>query len=211
MLDTYHVVLFVHVLLFVYWLGADLGVFICGMVGRARQLSEEGRRGLKEAGDLIDMFPRTTLVLMIPVGLTLASHYGSPIHGVLLGLIWAVCLAWLWLVWQVHFQHGQPLGKLFWKIDFAIRTVAMLAFVGFGAWCLITGGPIPLHWLAAKILLFGLIILAGIVVRILLLMPTPAPVAGAARPKGRNRLRDVVFLIWALVTVIAFLGVTKPF
>ena len=212
-IDPTRVVVFLHVLLFAYWLGSDLGVFVCGLGARAKTVTADGRRALMEAGALIDMAPRTCLVLMVPVGLTLAAGYGSPIHGIPLALVWAASLAWLWLVWQVHFKHDEPLGKLFWKIDFGIRALVMAAFVGFGGWCLVTGGPITGRWLAVKILLFGLIILAGIIVRILLLAPAAtaaAPPAPGARD-GKSAIRQVVFVIWGLVAVIAFLGVAKPF
>jgi hypothetical protein len=212
-LDPYRIVVFLHVLLFVYWLGADLGVFICSTVGRRKDLTDDQRRGLREAGELIDMAPRTCLVLMVPVGLTLAANFGSPIRGApLLTVIWLASLAWLWLVWQVHLQHNSSLGRLFWKIDFGIRGLVMAGFVGFGAWCLATGGPIAARWLAVKMLLFGLIILCGIGVRILLLSSAkPAPAAAGSARAVDNRIRNVVFVIWALVAVIAFIGVTKPF
>jgi hypothetical protein len=209
-IDPYRLVVFLHVLLFAYWLGSDLGVFICGLFARRPGVTPEGRAALRQAGALIDMAPRTCLVLMVPVGLTLATSYGSPIRGLPLALIWVAALAWLWLVWQVHWKQGEALGKLLWRIDFALRTAVMAGFVGFGAFCLATGGPIAGRWLAVKMLLFGLIILAGIVVRILLLAPAPA----APRPgsgDSQARIRQVVFLIWGLVAVIAFLGVTKPF
>ncbi len=212
LIDPYRVVVFFHILLFAYWLGSDLGVFICGLGARKPGLTPQAVHELREVGALIDMAPRTCLVLMAPVGLTLAVNYGSPIHGLALALVWIVALAWLWLVWQVHLKQDEPLGKRLWKIDFAIRTAVMAGFVGFGAWCLVTGGPIPERWLALKMLLFGLIILAGIIVRILLLAPAAAaPRAIASKKDGRNRIRQVVFMIWGLVAVIAFLGVVKPF
>jgi hypothetical protein len=207
-IDPYRLVVFLHVLLFAYWLGSDLGVFICGLYARKPGATPQAQLALREAGVLIDMAPRTCLVLMAPVGLTLASRYGSPIHGLPLALIWVAALAWLWLVWQVHWKHAHPLGKLLWRIDFAVRAAVMAGFVGFGAFCLATGGPIAGRWLATKILLFGLIILAGIIVRILLL----APAVAAPAPSGqRSLIRQVVFVIWGLVAAIAFLGVAKPF
>ena len=88
----------------------------------------------------------------------------------------------------------------------------MAVFVGFGAWCLATGGPIAGRWLATKLLLFGLIILCGIVVRIMLLSARPVtPVAPGTAPAIGNGIRNVVFVIWGLVAVIAFIGVAKPF
>lgn len=216
MLSTYTLVAFLHILLFAYWLGTDLGVFICSLTGRRPGVSDDARARLQEAGTLIDMAPRTCLVLMVPVGLTLAANFGSPIHGAVLGAVWVLGLAWLWLVWEVHWRHGAPIGRLYWRIDFVVRSAVMAAFLGFGAWCLITGSPISSRWLAAKMMIFGAIILCGIIVRILLLSRPPArapAAAGAAAPQagGRDLIRQVVLVIWVLVAAAAFLGVTKPF
>lgn len=203
MLSTYTLVAFLHVLLFAYWLGSDLGVFICSLTARRADVSEDARARLQQAGTLIDMAPRTCLVLMVPAGLTLAVNFGSPIRGVALGAVWVAALAWLWLVWEVHWRHGAPIGRIYWRIDFAVRSAVMAAFVGFGAWCLVTGSPVSSAWLAAKMLIFGLIILCGIIVRILLLR---------SRSGGASDLiRQVVLVIWVLVASAAFLGVTKPF
>ena len=210
MLSTYTLVAFLHVLLFAYWLGSDLGVFICSLTARRSDISADARAGLQRAGTLIDMAPRTCLVLILPTGLTLAAHFGSPIRGPALGVVWVAALAWLWLVWAVHGRHGAPIGRLYWRIDFAVRFAVMAAFLGFGAWCLIQRTPISDGWLAAKMLIFGLIILCGIVVRILLLRPAPAA-APAGGGDGRDLIRGVVLVIWALVAAAAFLGVTKPF
>ena len=215
MLNTHTLVAFLHVLLFAYWLGSDLGVFICGMVGRRPGLSAEARAKLQEAGALIDMAPRTCLVLMVPTGLTLAADFGSPARGLALGAVWVASVAWLWLVWQVHWRHGSALGRTYWRIDFVVRSLVMAGFVGFGAASLAGLTAVAGRWLAAKMLVFGLIILCGIVVRILLLRGTAtvpqADGAAAPRPDAMPRIRQVVLVIWALVALAAFLGVTKPF
>ena len=218
MLSTYTLVAFLHILLFAYWLGSDLGVFICSLTARRPDVSEDARARLQQAGVLIDMAPRTCLVLMAPAGLTLAANFGSPIHGPALIAVWIAALAWLWLVWEVHWKHGAPIGRLYWRIDFVIRFLVMAGFLGFGVWCLVTGAPIASAWLAAKMVIFGLIILCGIVVRLLLLRmsaaPSPAPATAGAPPRGsdgRDLIRQVGLVIWGLVALAAFLGVTKPF
>jgi hypothetical protein len=216
--NTYALVMFLHVLLFAYWLGSDLGVFICSLTARRADVSADARARLQQAGVLIDMAPRTCLVLIVPTGLTLAANFGAPIQGPALALVWVASLLWLWLVWQVHWKHGAPIGRTYWRIDFAIRLAVMVGFLGVGLWCLATGAPIAERWLGAKILIFGLIILCGVIVRILLLRmehaPAPPPAATGAASRaadGRDLIRRVVLVIWALVAVAAFLGVTKPF
>ena len=212
-IDPFRLVAFVHVVLFAYWLGADLGVMLTSLAANRKGASDDARIRLREAGTLIDMAPRTCLVLMVPVGLTLAQNFGSPITGPWIWLAWVIGLAWLWLVWMVHFKHNEPLGKLFWKIDFALRTVVMVGFLGFGAWCLATDAPIASNWLATKFILFGVLVFLGIMIRIILVM-APAPVPGASpkpAPGLWSPLRLVVFAIWGLVFVMAFLGVVKPF
>ncbi len=212
-IDPFRVVAFVHVVLFAYWLGADLGVMMTSLAANRKGATDDARLRLREVGTLIDMAPRSCLVLMVPVGLTLAQNFGSPVTGLWIWLAWIVGLAWLWLVWMVHLKHDEPLGKLFWKIDFALRAALMVAFLGFGAWCLVTGGPVASKWLATKFILFGVLISLGIAIRILLLSrPSPKPGATPAPAPGLwSPLRLVVFGIWGLVFVMAFLGVVKPF
>lgn len=222
-MNSYTLVLFLHVLLFAYWLGSDLGVFLTSLAARKPGVSPEARARLQETGTLIDMAPRTCLVLMVPAGLTLAANFGSPIQGAALIAVWAASLIWLWLVWEIHWKHGQGIGKVYWRIDFVIRVAVMLGFLGVGALSLATDAPFADDWLAAKALAFGLIILCGLIVRILLLK-SPAPATAGAGPApqtpqgaapkvsdGRDLIRKVVLAIWALVAIAAFLGVTKPF
>ena len=88
---------YLHVLLFVYWLGGDLGVWMTGKQMIRDDLSLDERLRIRQVGALIDMAPRVCLVLMIPVGFTLASAWGSQLDGPVLLLLWAFCMVWLWL------------------------------------------------------------------------------------------------------------------
>ena len=63
-IDPHRLAAFIHVVLFAYWLGADLGVFLCGRAARRKNISDEARALVRRVGHVIDMGPRTAAVLM---------------------------------------------------------------------------------------------------------------------------------------------------
>lgn len=213
--DVHNLVLFLHLLLFAYWLGSDLGVMINSIYANRSDLTGNARGMLRDAGTLIDMAPRTCLVLMVPVGITLATRWGLDLSaGALLG-VWVFGFAWLWMVWMVHWRHGSPAGMFWWKIDLAVRCVVMVGFITAGISGLTLGEPVASFWLAAKMLLFGVLILLGVAVRFMLLfwppVPKPATEGGEFQPQPFwTGLRLVVFAIWGLVMLMALIGISKP-
>ena len=75
-MDTYQIWLYAHVLMFVYWLGADLGVFTLALALKHPNYSVEQRALLMRMSLLIDMTPRAAMALIAPVGLYLAESLG---------------------------------------------------------------------------------------------------------------------------------------
>src|ERR1700757_427545 len=99
----YVTLLLLHILIFVYWLGSDLGVFYSAGYLTDPKLSVETRRTVMKILHFIDLFPRMALVLMIAVGFTLAlaggyatlpSGWTAPV----LAVLWIADLAWFALV-----------------------------------------------------------------------------------------------------------------
>jgi hypothetical protein len=221
-IDVMRVVAFVHVVLFAYWLGADLGVFLHSKRLTRDDIPLDERLRTREIGVLIDMAPRTALVLMVPVGFTLSVNWGSPITGGWLAALWVFGLAWLWLVWEVHHKKNEPLGKALQRVDFAIRYVVLAGMLGLGGYSLITGEPIAATWLALKMVLFAGIIMNGIWLRLIagrwvvafdLIRKGGDNVATGEQMIKDNRkvASKAALLIWFLVALMAFLGVVKPF
>ena len=84
-----------HVLTFVYWLGADLGVFYAARVAAGPRLAVDTRAALFKVMTWIDLIPRMMLILTFPVGAQLAAGLGiSPIVGGWLWLVWIGAIAW---------------------------------------------------------------------------------------------------------------------
>ena len=221
-IDPLRLVAFLHVLLFVYWLGGDLGVFLCGARLTRDDLSLDERLRTREIGILLDMGPRTALPLMVPVGFTLAIPYGSPIVGAPLVLLWLATLAWVALIWMVHHKKGTPTGQTLQGFDYVIRYTLMPVMAVIGLSSLATETPFADRWLATKILLFAVIILNGLWLRRIGGRWQAAfdlvRAGGEARITGEQMIKDnratakvAALSIWFLVALMAFLGVVKPF
>ena len=213
--------LFVHLLLFVYWLGADLGVLVLAKKVKDRALPFEQRALLIQMAVLIDALPRLSMAFMFPVGLELAASIGAltvPLW--LRGLVWALGVAWAILIVQMGRAEGGHAPRLA-----AIQTTGLLIaaalLVALGGWSLFTAGPIPDGWLAVKVLLFGVI--AAFAVGIDWAFKPLGPALGRLAQEGSTDEIETaisasidatvrwVYLLYATLIVNAFLGVTKFF
>ncbi len=204
-----------------YWLGADLGVYYAAKYVARADLSIEERMRFLDLTLLLDMGPRTGLVLLFPVGLQLAAMAGiATTADPVVWAAWVGFSAWLALVWIQHWLHGKPLGETLRRVDLAIRYLVILLMVGLGAWSLYRGTPFVMNWLALKVLLYGCVIAAGVYLRTIIAawgtgfrlyaegqqQQANALIAAAQRRGGYG-----AYVLWLLVAVIAFLGVAKPF
>ena len=218
---SYDLLTYVHILLFTYWLGADLGVFYGARVSGRPGLTYEQRALIRETVVMIDMAPRSALILILPVGFQMAASWGSPIQGGWLGAIWIAALVWFLIMWSVHTKAGTQLGERLRKLDMAIRYSVMVGMFALGLTSLFTGSPFEPKWLAAKAFLFGLIIALGIALRLIAKNLPPIMAAfkegtdDAAAQQRLNRQRRrgarTALTLWGVLFVMAFLGTTKPF
>ena len=207
-----------HVLVFAYWLGGDLGAFYTSRFLILPGISPDRRLlAARIVGD-VDMAPRSALVLTLPTGLALAASkgwidVGQPVL-VFAGIGGA---AWLALVWHLHLSHGAA-PALLRRTDLAIRWITV---AGLAAWACagLAGAPgLPL-FLAIKLLLLAGCILLGLLIRRVLapLGPAIAGLAGADPEGAETRLaatlnaaRPLVACIWALLIPAALTGLWTP-
>ena len=78
---------FIHVMLLVYWLGGDLGVFVLARAAKRPELSFAERAFALKMAVTIDLVPRLCFTVMFPVGLHVAASGG-----------WLQVPAWAFLV-----------------------------------------------------------------------------------------------------------------
>lgn len=222
MIDLHSLAVFFHILLFVFWLGGDLGVAILGTHFRKRSYTVSERLTLLKLLVITDMGPRTAWALMIASTLTLVKtggYWNLPLWS--LGIGWIISLFWLWLVWSA-FKAGQsPKATRLKNIESLLKWGLAVFYLGLGAVSFIQNAPLEPDWLASKALLFGLIFIAAIMIDIRfkpvgpLLMKlieegsteeTEAPLLATM-----NRSRFWVRLTYLLLVITAFIGTTKFF
>lgn len=211
---------FLHLLLFVYWLGGDAGVFYSSRFVVNPKLSREARMtAAKIFGDL-DMLPRYCMALMLTVGGILAEVVGiehpawEMVAIVLLGPVW------LALVVLVHAREGTAAGPVLKRVDVWFRWIVIAAIVASVTHSHWTGRLAGLEWFSAKLLLFAFLVFCGLMIRRFLppfvagfrtLATTgPTPESDRQMRESLARCQPWVLAIWAGILLSAWLGIVKP-
>ena len=220
-MNTYPLWQYAHILLFVYWLGADLGVFFASRYVARADLPLEERLRFLELLLKVDMGPRTALILMIPVGFTLTTTLGvAPFAAAWLPLIWVASLAWLALAWYLFINARDPRSAPWARLDLGIRLAIVVTFLALGLLSLVRGAPLLTPWLAGKFVLFAGVVTLGLLLRRVIrdwvtgfaeLRVAEQREAGNVRIyAAHRRAARLAQLLWLGVAAIAFLGVVKP-
>lgn len=218
--DTNALLRFVHVLLFAYWLGADLGVFLSGGAMSRPGLAVTERNRIRELLMDIDLLPRLALLGMLPVGFQLSLAWGAPLPAGWLPAVWGTSLAWALMALTIHFRGDPALVARLLRVDLALRMALLVGMLSLSLWLLLADrAEVPL-WLTLKLLLFAVIIVDGMLLRVYsgqwrLAMARFAVgdlTGGQALLNVRRRKAAAAALVmWALVATIAFFGAVKPF
>jgi len=200
----------------------DIGVYYAGKFTTREDLSYKERLHFLELLALLDMGPRTALVLMVAVGAQLSTNLGLiPLNATAVGIIWAIDLAWLGLVWWQFLSPQHPLIALAARIDYAIRYLVIGLFMLLGLYAIFADTLIIGAWLRLKVVFFGTVVSIGLILRATL-PPWMAALNKLQDPATATQAQQTVQAVyrfaghwahglWALVIAMAFLGTTKPF
>jgi hypothetical protein len=219
--SLYPTLVWFHVLLLVFWLGGDLGVFLLGQHFRKRdRYSVAERLTLLKLLVITDMGPRTAWALMVPSSLILLKFGGwwpdMPkwllTAGILIGLVW------LGLVWYAHVHDQTPRAKRARAIENPLKFLIMGFYLTLGAISLVQGNPL-VGFVAWKALLFGLIFAAAIAIDIAfkpvgpqlmrLISEGSSDETEIPLRQTMDRTRIWVMLVYLLLFITSWLGVTR--
>lgn len=219
---AYRSLVYVHLLLFVLWLGADVGVFVLGQHFRKRHVySLDQRVALLKLLVAVDMGPRTAWALMVPLSLSVATMGGLLVlPGAIVWLAWAVGAGWLWLIWDSHRHEQTPRAARNRRVETPVKLLIMVFYLWLGIWSLIFEAPIALTWLAWKATLFGVIFGVAMMIDVefkpvgaqltRLLAEGSSDATEVPLRRTMDQTRIWVMAVYVLLLATAWLGVVQP-
>lgn len=222
---AHEIVIFLHVLLFVFWLGADLGTFLSARAVVAPGRTVADRLNAAWMMSAIDLGPRIAASLMLTIGGILTEFVGIPHPPWQMAAIVLVGPFWLTLVLVAYLRRDMPVGVLAARLEFWFRCLVVPGVLVSVSYSWLTDRLADAPYVAAKLVLFAVAILLGILVQ-LRMRPFMAGLqrlrqagvrSAAAQPGGPEpemarslaRAQPLVLAIWAALAVAALLGVQK--
>ncbi|MGI9308749.1 MAG: hypothetical protein ACR2P6_05775 [Gammaproteobacteria bacterium] len=216
----YETLLILHLLIFVYWLGGDIGVFYSSGFAADASLGIEARMTAAKIMLALDIVPRVCGAIMLTVG-GLLSEYVGVTHPTW-QLIAIIMLAPIWATMEVimHFKYDTPLGQGIAKLDNPFKILIMIACVASVAWSFSTGRLDEAPWVGYKILVFAWIVFCSLMIN-----KTIGPYVVGIQRIAEGKINDAenlamaaslkqvkwaVLGIWAGLLIEMFLGVMQP-
>ena len=157
-INGYEVLMVVHQLLFVFWLGPDIGVYAWSRKVINPELTPDQRLAAANVMHTIDIMPRVCLSLMLTVGgiLTEAVGLEHPLWQ-LAGII-LLGPVWLTIVLVAYIKEGTALGATVNRLDLWLRWALFAGVIVSVAYSTSTGRLDVAPWVGWKLLLFAAVI-----------------------------------------------------
>jgi hypothetical protein len=212
--------LILHLFLFCYWLGGDIGVFYSSGFAADASLGIEARMTAAKIMLALDIVPRVCAALMLTVGGLLSEYSGISHPGWQLAAIIALAPLWAGMELIMHFKHDTPLGQGLAKFDNPFKIALMIICVVSVFWSFSTGHLAAAPWVGYKILVFAFIIFCSLMIN-----KTVGPYIAGIQKIAAGQINDAeniamaaslrqvkwaVVGIWAGLALAAILGVLKP-
>ncbi len=214
--------IFVHVLLMAFWLGADMGTYYSAMLILNKEYSPPQRAVLARVLKGVDIFPRLSMTLILPSGLSIGSLRGwVPLNFEWLIVFWIIGFLWAWLIWTIHRPTAPKWGKKLLPYE-NIWNWLVLILVTFAVLISIFSDLfISENWLKIKLALFAITVGVLIVVNIMFKPFGPAferLISEGSSPEVEKTISSLIikgkpwiWSIWIIVVLNTALGLFKPF
>lgn len=211
-----------HVVVAGLWMGSDLATFLLSRKVMDRTSDVAARRTIAGAMVGIEVIARLCLPTMLGLGVALAIEGGySSWSDVWVAPILVAAALWVASVWTIHSRSGESeLASRLAMVDLFVRSTVALGVWVVGFVSLASdNGPFFGDWLAVKLILFAVIMTAGITIRFILRPFGPALgelVANGSTPEIESslsstlgRAQPAVVVIWGCLLSAVALGVLQ--
>jgi hypothetical protein len=220
-MSSYEIWKYLHVLMFVFWVGTDMGVMLGASKSTDSRLTLETRLILVRMALLIELLPRTMWAMALPFGVMLSRQLNLvEISDAGLAAVWVFTLAWAAISLGGAHYSEKPIGLTLARINRWIVGILGVSLVMIGLWSYFGSGPFESAWLAAKVGLYGLINLTVLGIEASFLPVGPAfgrlfgegstPAVEAAISAGMKTTIRWVHASYVLILIVGFIGVARP-
>jgi hypothetical protein len=212
---------YLHVLMFVFWVGTDMGVMLGARKSTDSRLTLETRLTLVKLALLIELLPRTMWALALPTGVLLSRELGLlAISDAGVAALWVATLAWAAISLGGAHYSEKPIGQRLAAINRWTIGVLGITLVVLGTWSYFGNGPFETQWLAAKVALYGVINLTILGIEVSFIPMGPA--FGRLFVEGSTSevetaidggMRATMFWVYAtyiLILIVGLIGVARP-
>ncbi len=217
---NYRLVLFLHQALFVFWLGPDIGVYMWSRKLTNTEITPAQRVAAGRIMPVIGLISLACMSLMLTVGGVLTELRGIEHPWWQMAGIVLLGPVWLTLTLLTYFRAGDDPGSSLARLDIGFRWLVMIAVLISVAIAMGDGRLDDVPWVAAKLVLFAILVSFGIIVRSRLsLLAKAVDQMEASGPSAElDRVMDVaasrarVFMIasWVALGIAGALGTFQP-
>ena len=145
---------YLHILMFVFWVGTDMGVFLSCKKATDPKVPIDARFMLLHMALRIELLPRTMWKLALPLGMTLSREMQLiELSLVNLLIIWAFSVAWWVLSVSAGWFYDKPIGHTLNKYNNIVTGIVGSVLIVIAATSLMGNGPFAADatWLSWKV------------------------------------------------------------
>lgn len=213
-----------HILAMVYWLGGEWGVFQTSFKVVNSQLTVPERLRHLDTVFRIDVLARVGIVSLLPLGLHMGYLWGlQPFGRAFLAIMWIVWALWVAITLLAFRNKMTKTKTIFGHLEDWSRYILIPALLIVGTTSLVGMGPfeagVGQKWYSIKLVIFGVAIIIGLVLRYYLhswpgifaaLMQGPNDEAEMKLAKSIRASRRVAIIYWTAIAAAGFFGAVKP-
>jgi hypothetical protein len=213
---------YLHILMFVFWVGTDMGVYLSCKKSTDPKLSIDARFLLLHMALRIELLPRTMWKAALPLGVTLASEMDLITISVPgLAAVWLFSIVWWGISMYGAWHYDKPIGHKFGKLNNVLTGMVGVGMITLAVTSYLGNGPFAVDatWLHWKIAIYGVI---NLMIILMLYVFDPMGIAfGRLAVEGStpeiegtistimNRATVTIWTTYILICIVGFIATTK--